>query len=72
MLASHPTYGRINGYNPEQQALGAAGESLGSRAVGQLGSSLNQNKPTITIEPGYHFRVLVTRDLTFSGPYGSQ
>ena len=72
MLASHPTYGGINGYNPEQQALGAAGESLGSRAVGQLGSSLNQNKPTITIEPGYHYRVLVTRDLTFSGPYGVQ
>jgi type IV secretory pathway VirB10-like protein len=32
---------------------------------------LMQNKPTLTIEPGYHFRVFVTRDLVFSGPYPS-
>ncbi len=69
MLASRPTYGGINGYNPEQQALGTAGETLGNHAIGHLGASMNQTKPTITIEPGYHFRVLVTRDLTFAGPY---
>jgi type IV secretory pathway VirB10-like protein len=26
-------------------------------------------KPTITIRPGYTFRILVTRDMVFSGPY---
>ncbi|HVN90983.1 MAG TPA: TrbI/VirB10 family protein [Candidatus Binataceae bacterium] len=70
MLASHPTYGSINGYNAEQQALASAGASLGSRATSQLDAAANQTKPTITIEPGYHFRVLVTRDLTFAGAYG--
>jgi len=69
MLASHPAYGGINGYNAEQQALGAGAETLGGRASGQLSMELMQNKPTLTIEPGYHFRVLVTRDLVFSGPY---
>jgi type IV secretory pathway VirB10-like protein len=71
MLASHPTYGGIDGYSAEQQALGAGAEMLGGRASGQLGMELMQNKPTLTIEPGYHFRVLVTRDLVFSGPYPS-
>jgi type IV secretion system protein VirB10 len=69
MLASRPTYGGFNGYSPEQQALGAGAESLGGRAAGQLGYSINTVKPTLTIEPGYHFRVLVTRDLVFSGAY---
>jgi type IV secretory pathway VirB10-like protein len=68
MLATTPTYSSYQGYNPEQEALGAAGQSLGNRASGQLGADLNRNKPTITIRPGYHFRVLVTRDLTFTGP----
>ncbi|HEX4211549.1 MAG TPA: TrbI/VirB10 family protein [Candidatus Binataceae bacterium] len=72
MLASHPTYGSASGYTGEQQALGAGAETLGGRATGQLSMDLNQNKPTLTIEPGYHFRVLVTRDMIFSGPYGAQ
>ena len=71
MLASHPTYGGIDGYSAEQQSLGAGAETLGGRATGQLGMELMQNKPTLTIKPGYHFRVLVTRDLVFSGPYPS-
>ncbi len=69
MLASRPTYGGINGYSPEQQALGAGAESLGARAAGQLGADIGSSKPTITIRPGYEFRILVTRDLVFSGPY---
>ncbi len=69
MLASRPTYGGINGYSPEQEALGAGAESLGTRAAGQLGAGIGYAKPTITIRPGYEFRILVTRDLVFSGPY---
>ena len=69
MLASRPTYGGINGYSPEQEALGAGAESLGTRAVGQVGADMGSAKPTITIRPGYEFRILVTRDLVFSGPY---
>jgi type IV secretory pathway VirB10-like protein len=69
MLASRPTYGGANGYSSEQQALGAGAESLGTRAVGQLGADLGSAKPTLTIRPGYEFRILVIRDLVFSGPY---
>src|SRR5216684_3979179 len=69
MLASRPTYGGINGYSPEQEALGAGAESLGTRAAGQLGAGIGYPKPTITIRPGYEFRILVTRDLVLSGPY---
>ena len=69
MLASRPTYGGINGYSPEQEALGAGAESLGARAAGQLGADIGSAKPTITIRPGYEFRILVTRDLVFSGRY---
>jgi type IV secretion system protein VirB10 len=69
MLASRPTYGGINGYSPEQQALGTGAESLGTRAAGQLGADIGSAKPTITIRPGCEFRILVTRDLVFSGPY---
>src|SRR5713226_4284212 len=67
MLASRPTYGGVNGYTPEQQALGAGTESLGSRAQGQLAMDMATVKPTLTIRPGYEFRVLVTRDIVFSG-----
>ena len=70
MLASRPTYGGYQGYTPEQEALGAGAESLGSRAQGQLAMDMAAAKPTLTIRPGYLFRVLVTRDLVFSGAYG--
>src|SRR5712692_3295658 len=69
MLASRPTYGGLNGYSPEQEALGAGAESLGTRAAGRLGADIGSAKPTITIRPGYEFRILVTRDLVFSGPF---
>jgi type IV secretion system protein TrbI len=42
MLASRPTCGGVNGYFPEQQALGAGAESLGSRTQGQLAMDGNR------------------------------
>ena len=67
-LAQHPTYGGYQGYSPEQQAFGSGAEVLGGRAIGQLGSEMNV-RPTITVPAGSTFRVLVTRNLTFDGPY---
>ena len=69
MLAQNPTYGSYQGYNAEQQALGAGASSLGGNANARLASSLNTLKPTLTIRPGYVMRVLVNRDMTFDGPY---
>ena len=69
MLASNPTYGSAQGYNAEQEALGAGAQRLGSFQDGQLMNRLANVKPTITIRPGYNFRILVTRDMVFSGPY---
>ena len=69
MLASNPTYGSAQGYNAEQEALGAGAQRLGSFQQGQLMNQLANVKPTITIRPGYNFRILVTRDMVFSGPY---
>jgi type IV secretory pathway VirB10-like protein len=50
-----------------QMAAMGAGQQLGQQAMGQMANV--QIAPTIQIRPGYHFRVLVTRDLVFSGPY---
>jgi type IV secretory pathway VirB10-like protein len=69
MLASHPTYGGYQGYSGEQQALGVGAETLGTHAIGQLGTALNALRPTIKVEAGYHFKVLCTKDLVFSGAY---
>ena len=69
MLAAHPTYGGYQGYDPTQQALGSGMQSLGGNAQGELSRDLNNNKPTITIRPGYEIRILVTRDLVFPGAY---
>jgi len=69
-LATRPTYGGVNGYDPTQMAGGAFAQSLGSRAMGQFNTEAMQNKPTLTIREGFPFRILVTRDLVFSGPYG--
>jgi type IV secretory pathway VirB10-like protein len=71
MLASNPTYGSSNGYNAGQEALGAGASRFGSFQQGQLMQQLVSVKPTLTIRPGYNFRVLVTRDLVFSSPYAS-
>jgi type IV secretory pathway VirB10-like protein len=53
--------------SPEQLAAMGAGQQLGQQATGHLANV--QIVPTIQIRPGYHFRVLVTRDLVFSGAY---
>jgi type IV secretion system protein VirB10 len=68
MLATRPTYGGINGYDPMQQAAGSFGQTLGTRAVGGLNSEASQTKPTITIREGYTFRVLVTATWFSAGP----
>jgi type IV secretory pathway VirB10-like protein len=53
--------------SPGQMAAMGAGQQLGQTAMGRMANV--QVAPTIQIRPGYHFRVLVTRDLVFSGPY---
>jgi type IV secretory pathway VirB10-like protein len=74
MMSEYPmmaggAYG-YGGYymSPGQMAAMGAGQQLGQEALGHLATV--QVAPTIQIRPGYHFRVLVTRDLVFSGPYG--
>ena len=69
MLAQNPTYGGYQGYNSTEQATGTFASSLGSQARQQLNSELMINRPTINIRPGIPFRVLLTRDLVFPGPY---
>src|SRR5579875_70343 len=69
MMSGGP-YGYGGGYymSPGQMAAMGAGQQLGQQALGHMATV--QVAPTIQIRPGYHFRVLVTRDLVFSGPYG--
>jgi type IV secretory pathway VirB10-like protein len=55
--------------SPGQMAAMGAGQQLGQEAMGRMANV--RVAPTIQIRPGYHFRVLVTRDLVFSGPYES-
>jgi type IV secretory pathway VirB10-like protein len=55
--------------SPGQMAAMGAGQQLGQQAIGRMASV--QIAPTIEIRPGYHFRVLVTSDLVFSGPYAN-
>ena len=64
-----PYGGGAYSINPEQLAAMGAGQQLGQQATGHLANV--QIAPTIQIRPGYHFRVLVTRDLDFSGSYES-
>jgi type IV secretory pathway VirB10-like protein len=68
MMSGGP-YGYGSYYmSPGQMAAMGAGQQLGQTAMGRMATV--QVAPTIQIRPGYHFRVLVTRDLVFSGPYG--
>jgi type IV secretory pathway VirB10-like protein len=74
MMSDYPmmsggAYGYGGGYymNPGQMAAMGAGQQLGQEAMGRMANV--QVAPTIQIRPGYHFRVLVTRNLVFSGPY---
>ena len=67
-LTSSGPYGNGSySISPGQMAAMGAGQQLGQQAIGHMASV--QIAPTIEIRPGYHFRVLVTRDLVFSGPY---
>ncbi len=73
MMSDYPTmtsgaYGTgAYSMNPGQMAAMGAAQQLGQQAMGHMANV--QIAPTIQIRPGYHFRVLVTRDLVFSGPY---
>jgi len=73
MMADYPTVtSGANGtgaysMNPGQMAAMGAAQQLGGQATSHMANV--QIAPTIQIRPGYHFRVLVTRDLVFSGPY---
>jgi hypothetical protein len=69
MLAQNPTYGGYQGYSGMQEATGAFANSLGTHATQQLNAALMIAKPTIVVRPGAPFRVLLTRDLVFPGPY---
>lgn len=69
MLAQNPTYGGYQGYSGTQAASGAFATSLGTHATQQLNSALITARPTIVVRPGAPFRVLLTRDLVFPGPY---
>jgi type IV secretion system protein TrbI len=67
-MISSGSYG-YGGYSmgPGQMAAMGAGQQLGQQAMGHMATV--QVAPTIQIRPGYHFRVLVTQDLVFSGSY---
>ena len=73
MMSDYPTtssgpYGSAGfSMSPGQMAAMGAGQQLGQQAMGHMATV--QVAPTIQIRPGYHFRVLVTRDLVFSGSY---
>ncbi len=73
MMSEYPmmsggAYGYGGAYiSPGQMAAMGAGQQLGQEAMSHMANV--QVAPTIQIRPGYHFRVLVTRDLVFSGPY---
>lgn len=73
MMSQAPIYsgGAYGGLytNPAQMAAMGAGQELGQVAMSHVGNATVQTKPTIKIRPGYNFRVMVTRDLVFSGPY---
>jgi len=73
MMSEYPmmsggAYGYGGSYiSPGQMAVMGAGQQLGQEAMSHMATV--QVAPTIQIRPGYHFRVLVTRDLVFSGSY---
>jgi len=73
MMSQSSAYagGANGGYymNPGQTAAMGAGQELGQVAMSHLGTATAETRPTIQIRPGYNFRVMVTRDLVFSGSY---
>ena len=75
MMSDYPSmstgaYGNVaSSVSPSQMALIGAAQQLGQQTMGHM--TTVQVAPTIQIRPGYNFRVLVTRDLVFSGPYAN-
>jgi type IV secretory pathway VirB10-like protein len=73
MMSQAPMYGggAYGGFymSPGQMAAMGAGQELGQAAMNHVGNATAETRPTIQIRPGYNFRVMVTRDLVFSGPY---
>lgn len=73
MMSQAPMYaaGAYGGFymSPGQMAAMGAGQELGQTAMSHIGEATAETRPTIRIRPGYNFRVMVTRDLVFSGPY---
>lgn len=73
MMSQAPMYsgGAYGGFymSPGQMAAMGAGQELGQAAMSNVGNATAESRPTIQIRPGYNFRVMVTRDLVFSGPY---
>jgi type IV secretory pathway VirB10-like protein len=73
MMSQAPIYagGAYGGFytSPGQMAAMGAGQELGQVAMSHVGNATVETKPTIQIRPGYNFRVMVTRDLVFAGPY---
>lgn len=48
----------------------ALGQQIGQVTAQLVAKNLNI-APTLEIRPGYHFNVIVTRDMDFSKPYRS-
>ncbi len=73
MMSQSPDYaaGAYGGsyVSPGQIAATGAGQELGQVAMSHLGNATAETRPTIQIRPGYNFRVMVARDLVFSGSY---
>ena len=69
MQLSQPQSNSVNGAPTNQQIIaGAMGQELGQVSTQMIQKNLNI-QPTIQIRSGDNFRVLVTRDIPFSGPY---
>jgi type IV secretory pathway VirB10-like protein len=69
-------YGPYGYYQPNQwemageMARSAASAQMGGVGQQMIGNGLNR-APTIEIRPSYQFKVIVTEDLVFPGPYRS-
>jgi len=69
MQLSQPQSNSVNGAPTNQQIIaGAMGQELGQVSTQMIQKNLNI-QPTIQIRSGDNFRVLVTRDIPFTGPY---
>lgn len=67
---SQPQRSAVAGAVPDvgQVIAGAVGQQIANESL-QLAQRQTQAPPTLTVEPGYHFDVLVDRDIVLSVPY---